>query len=209
MTNEQQQLDARLGAALYRVARLKQRIGGTEAASRLAPRLLQELERLTDELQRSYEELAEARAAYEKARRLEAESDSRARLVFEACPTPCMLVNTDSTIIEANRAAAVLLNVSVRHLAGKPLHLFINGQRTEFLASLRSLESGGQCEWSGRLQPRERCAVQVDITAITDAHDQCVLFLVSRLARGTVIAHEAAPDAGEGIEAAASGHMWS
>jgi PAS domain-containing protein len=82
--------------------------------------------------------------------------------------TPMASVSTDGSGIigVANPRAAALLNVSARHLVGKPL-LHFSQDRTAFLALVRSLPSGGETS-NGTLsiRPRERRTISVDVVII-------------------------------------------
>jgi PAS domain-containing protein len=175
--DRQQQLENRLGAALYRVACLKQQMSDPRSQSRLGSKLLQEVERLAGELEQTFRELAESREAFQAARSDADAAESRARLLFQTCPVACVIAAADGTIVEANPAAAALLNVSARHLAGKPLHLFVNGQRTEFMDHFAALGPDRPGRWSGRLQPRERSIVHVDVVGALDASGERILLL--------------------------------
>jgi PAS domain-containing protein len=178
--DRRQQLENRVGAALYRVACLKQQVGDVKSP-RLAPKLLQEIERLAVELEQVVRELAESLDAVDAARRIAGSADARARLLFQVCPSACLSVADDGTILEANPAAAAMLNVSGRHLAGKPLHLFVNGDRTEFMSRFARLREDEPSRWSGRLQPRERSMVPVDAIGIVDGGGHRLLLFESLL----------------------------
>jgi PAS domain-containing protein len=173
--DRQQHVENRLGAALYRVACLKQQMADGRSSPRLLSKLVLELERLTADLEHASQELSDAREAGLSARGLADVAETRARTFFEMCPLACLTVAQDGTIIEANPAASTLLNVSIRHLCGKPLHLFVNGQRAEFMSQFMTVMTGRPNRWSGRLQPRERSVVQVDVVAAAQPDGQRIL----------------------------------
>jgi PAS domain S-box-containing protein len=189
--DRQQHVENRLGAALYRVACLKQQMSGARSSPRLLSRLVLELDRLTGDLEHASHDLAEAREAALAARELADAAETRARLFFEMCPLACLTLAQDGTILEANPAASALLNVSARHLCGKPLHLFVNGQRAEFMSQLMTVITGTPTRWSGRLQPRERSVVQVEVVGTAQPNGQRIL-LFSRSAGALSRARDAA-----------------
>jgi PAS domain-containing protein len=204
--DRQQQVENRLGAALYRVACLKQQMADTRSSPRLASKLVLELERLTGDLEHASRDLAEARQVALAARQEADGAESRARLLFDLCPLPCLAVAQDGTIAEANPAAATMLNVSIRHLCGKPLHLFVNGQRAEFMNELLAVMPGQANRWAGRLQPRERSVVQVEVVAGAEPDGRRILLFsrsLDRRARPGVEALACNSDAGSADEAVA------
>src|SRR5437763_311427 len=72
-------------------------------------------------------------------------------------PDPYLVTRADSTILEVNRAASQLFNVSQRFLIGKTLSVFVCEDRTQFLsASSRAASESGAIDMTVRLRPRER-----------------------------------------------------
>jgi PAS domain S-box-containing protein len=84
--------------------------------------------------------------------------------LFNEMPQPYVVTKADTTITEANEAAAELFNVSQRFLCGKTLSLFVCENRTGFLQAVdRTAELGlaEPTEMTMRIRPRERGAIDV------------------------------------------------
>ncbi|MBW4494743.1 MAG: cell wall metabolism sensor histidine kinase WalK [Oscillatoria princeps RMCB-10] len=79
---------------------------------------LQQLQVAGEELQATNDELAAAQQALEWERR-------RSQELFEFAPDAYLVTDTAGAILEANRAAAALLNCPHNDLRGKPLSLFV------------------------------------------------------------------------------------
>jgi PAS domain S-box-containing protein len=162
-------LELQLASAQQRLATLQRRASAESAGSKLLPRALKEAENLLEELRVAQEQLTEAR------RRL---SDLQAELtkqyekyweLFDDMPDAYVVTKLDSSIVEANRAAAELFNVSQRFLTGKPLSVFVCEDRSGFLRMLESVpEHSRRIELSFRLRPRERAPLNVSATIRAD-----------------------------------------
>lgn len=109
----------------------------------------EELQVAVEELQLKNEELTSARAALEAERQ-------RYEDLFEFAPDGYIVTDRDGKIIEANRAAAQMLNVSQMALAGKPLAIFIPPEeRKDFRTQVNRLYLDNQAIWGEmRLQQR-------------------------------------------------------
>jgi PAS domain-containing protein len=121
-----------------------------EEAVTLSTLLLQELAGAEMEIQRC---LAGARTERQQADYL-----------FDRMLTPCLCANESGRIMRANRAAALLLNVSVRHLVGQPL-LHFTQDREEFMDLLRRMRRDRaplQCDLA--IRPRERGTIRAAVT---------------------------------------------
>ncbi len=108
------------------------------------------------------EELETARVAVEKERQ-------RYQELFDFAPDGYLVTDMYGTILEANHAATILLNILERFLIRKPLVSFI-GQSDhqaffDYLAQLQQLERGG--EWEVCLQPRKKVCFDVALTVVT------------------------------------------
>jgi PAS domain S-box-containing protein len=123
----------------------------------LLPEALEELGTSLEELQISQEvlhqqnqELLEAYTALELERQ-------RYRELFEFAPDGYLITDTEAKIQEANYAASLLLNVSQKHLIGKPLVIFVpEDERRAFRNELSQLQQTGRLqEWITHLQPRD------------------------------------------------------
>jgi len=77
--------------------------------------------------------------------------------LFDLIPSACVLTDAASSILRANRAAGVLLNVSATHLKGRELLVF-SQDRDTFRALLKELDRNASAELRARvtLRPRER-----------------------------------------------------
>jgi PAS domain-containing protein len=90
----------------------------------------------------------------------------QADYLFDRMPTACVCADEEGRITRANRAAALLLNVSVRHLVGQPLLLF-TVDREAFLDLTRSMRRDRapiQCALV--IRPRERSAIPVSVALL-------------------------------------------
>jgi PAS domain S-box-containing protein len=97
---------------------------------------MDEHDRFTGELREQSDELAAARRA------LEAERE-RYRQLFEAAPVAYLVTDPVARIREANRAAAELLGVEQRFLAGKPLAAYVaSSDRWVFRSMVNRLQRG-------------------------------------------------------------------
>ena len=100
--------------------------------------MFEELQVAMEHLQQQNEELAAAREALETQRQ-------RYQELFDLAPDAYMIINTSGVIEEANFAAAKLLNVSQRSLAGKLLLLFVaQEQRQMFYSQLMQMQTSEQ-----------------------------------------------------------------
>jgi PAS domain-containing protein len=77
--------------------------------------------------------------------------------LFDVMPSGCLLTDDGGSILKANRAAGVLLNVSATHLRGRALLVFTE-DREAFRALLAELRPNCSTELRARmiLRPRER-----------------------------------------------------
>lgn len=131
---------------------------------------LEELVVAEMELNQQNEELAAARQVVEVERQ-------RYQDLFEFAPDGYLLTSIDGTIQEANRAAAILLNIRQQSLMGKPLITFIPQEgRRVFRSELIQLHQLNRSEWEARLQPRSskgkaRPCFDAALTTVT-VHDQ-------------------------------------
>lgn len=128
---------------------------------------LEELQVAEEELWQQYEELETACHLVEAERQ-------RYRDLFEFAPDGYLVTDPAGTIQEANRAAALLLNIAPQRLIGKPLGVFISPEeRRAFRDHLTrlchpildspplagQLRPGRSLEWEICLQPRSESTV--------------------------------------------------
>ena len=120
---------------------------------------VEELTVAQEEMRQQNEELVASRAATE-------EATHRYQELFNYAPDAYFVTSRDGTILEANRAAAQLLNVPQEQLIGKPLVVFIDSEaRRAFRSELARLaERNGRVEWETRLQPRHRLYIDAQFS---------------------------------------------
>ncbi|MBD2510511.1 response regulator [Nostoc muscorum FACHB-395] len=121
-----------------------------------------ELQIALEEMKIASEELQATRIAVEKERQ-------RYQELFDFAPDGYLVTDTYGTILEANHATTILLNISQRFLIRKPLLSFIGQSDHQaffyYLTQLQHLDRGG--EWEVCLQPREKLCFDVALTVVT------------------------------------------
>jgi len=172
-------LTVRTVTALQRLADLEERgralpgpkAGVLKTALRELETALEELRRASEQLNVMVDEIAEARSS---ARKVEAEFDSFRELL----PVGCVVTDRQGQIISANVTAGELLNVAPRHLAGKPLSLYV-AQRDQFFSMLNELRFTSE-KVRGELvvRPRERKPrnMSVQLGQLGDCDQLCWFF---------------------------------
>jgi PAS domain S-box-containing protein len=89
--------------------------------------------------------------------------------LFDEIPQPSVVTRADSTILEANKAAAELLNVGQRSLAGRALSVFVCEDRTGFLSRIAELVAHRSAsQFDLKVRPRERAPLHVKVMARAD-----------------------------------------
>ena len=127
---------------------------------------LEELRVTEEELRIQNEQLAESQALVEAER-------VRYEELFQLAPDAYLATDAGGIIVEANHAAAALLNAPGPHLRGKPLAVFVpQERREEFRVRVDQAAMLGRLdEWETWLQPRGAgAAVPVSCT-VTAVHD--------------------------------------
>jgi PAS domain-containing protein len=155
-------LELQLASALQRLHTLERR-AETQADNRgLLTRSLAELSTALEEVRVAQEQIIENRRRLED---LQAELSAQAAKywqLFDEMPEPYLVTRPDTVIVEVNRAAAELLNVSQRFLAGKALSVFVCEDRGRFLnESGRVATERGSADLNLKLRPRERAPLTV------------------------------------------------
>ncbi|NEU82865.1 ATP-binding protein [Nostoc sp. UIC 10630] len=121
-----------------------------------------ELQIALEEMRIASEELQATRIAVEKERQ-------RYQELFDFAPDAYLVTDIYGTILEANHATTILLNISQRFLIRKPLLSFIGQSDHQaffnYLTQLQHLDRGG--EWEVCLQPREKVCFDVALTVVT------------------------------------------
>ena len=118
---------------------------------------LEELQIANEELCKQNEELSLAHQAVEAERQ-------RYLDLFEFAPDAYLVTDMDGAILEANRVASTLLNVSQEFLVGKPLVIFV--AKEDRLAFDSQLHQSHQRDWEIVMQPRQGKAFQAALTVM-------------------------------------------
>ena len=123
-----------------RLNTLYQGVNAMSASPDLLPTFFMELGNASEEMQIAVEELQKQNEALAAARFAAEEQSQRYQELFEFVPDAYLMTDIYGTILEANRAAGSLLNISPRFLIGKPLAVFVKPQELkEFLPKLVEL----------------------------------------------------------------------
>lgn len=165
-------LTLRTVSALQRLADLEERgrgLAGPKAAVlRTALRelegALEELRVATDQLNDMVEEMAGARF---EAKQIEAQFTTFRNIL----PLGCIVTDPDGEILSANSAGGDLLNVAPRHLAGKPLSLYMTDRDRFFgmMSTLRLTKETVRSELGVRPRERKPRTVIVNLTQIQES----------------------------------------
>jgi PAS domain-containing protein len=155
-------LELQLASALQRFNALQRRAETQRDGSALITRSLAELGTAIEEVRVAQEQIIENRRRIEE---LQVELTAQVAKywdLFDEMPDPYVVTRPDTTILEVNRAAADLLNVSQRFLPGKTLSVFICEDRGRFLdESGRIAAEKSTAELRLKLRPRERAPLTV------------------------------------------------
>ncbi|MFN6463091.1 MAG: ATP-binding protein [Nostoc sp. DedVER02] len=141
---------------------LQSNVSERHSQQELTKEAFEELQIALEEMKIASEELQATRLAVEKERQ-------RYQELFDFAPDGYLVTDIYGTILEANHASTILLNISQRFLIRKPLVRFIaHSDRKAFfnyLTQLQRLDRGG--EWEVGLQPREKLCFDVALTVVT------------------------------------------
>jgi PAS domain S-box-containing protein len=139
---------------------------------------LQELRVAEEELHQQAEELAASQEAL-------AAEHQRYRELFHFAPDGYVVTDPQGLIVEANRAAAALLNIAQERLIRKPLAVFIAlDDRGAFRSQLAWLENGGRVrEWEVWVQPRNRPPFPAALSCTASRNAQGMVVLLRWLLR--------------------------
>jgi PAS domain S-box-containing protein len=85
--------------------------------------------------------------------------------LFERMPIGCILTDAGGQILNANRAASALLNLSAKRLKDRLLLVF-SEDRVAFETMLQQLRHGEDVRTSLRIRPRERKAIEVRVEVL-------------------------------------------
>jgi PAS domain-containing protein len=162
-------LALRLASARQRYLSLQRRADNDRNAEALLAKALAELGTVLEELRVAHEQLIDSRAHIEKLHQELREQSQKYWQLFDDMPDPYIVSKSDSTIVDANRAAAQLLNVSQRFLVGKTLSVFVCEDRARFLAETGVSGGWDTTDLSLKLRPRERAPLVVKARVRRDA----------------------------------------
>lgn len=142
----------------YRLAELyKGAIAEVEPPPELLPVAFKELGVVSEELNVAVEELrAQNDELIAIRQELEAERQ-RYKDLFEFAPDAYLVTDPEGVILEGNRAAAGLFNVSQKFLVGKPAIIFVSPEDRQLFRyemSRRQQQERSPQEWEVRLEPR-------------------------------------------------------
>jgi PAS domain-containing protein len=159
-------IELQLATALQRFNTLQRRVDSDSGhSSALLGRTLHELERALEEVRVAQEQLLDNRSRLEEAQAELVRQSQKYWQLFDDMPQPYLVTEIDSTITEANKAAAELLNVSQRFLVGKPLSVFICQDRGRFIEEARrATTEPAPLDLTVKLRPRERAPIDVAVT---------------------------------------------
>jgi PAS domain S-box-containing protein len=166
-------LQQQITTAVGRLSMLQRRVETHSAEPpKLLRQALQQLETVLEELQVAQDQLIESRRALELAREeLQRERDKYWQL-FDSAPEAYLVTGAQSEILEANKAAAELLNISQRFLTGKVLSVFVADERARFvMQTVHLAQAGGSADWMLKLRPRERAPIEVAARVVSGGRD--------------------------------------
>jgi len=141
-------------------------------AARVAPECLRELEAAAGRLEAAHEQARARDAELRQQRAVVASVEQRLAGLLAMVDAGYLQTDLTGVIQEANPAAARILNLSKKCLAGRPFVLFLAAGRVELMARLGALaDAGTPTELDLKLRPRERqiVTVRARICPILDA----------------------------------------
>ncbi len=155
-------LEVQLAAAVQRYNNLQRRADGHRDSAVLLGKTLAELGTALEEVRVAQEELVQSRTRMEQLQVELRQQYEKYWQLFDAMPEAYVVSKPNSTILEVNKAAAELFNVSQRFLVGKTLSVFVCEDRDRFLlASERAANDRTPFDLTIRLRPREKAPLQV------------------------------------------------
>ena len=182
MANPYIRIQEHLGIALRKLSVFEMRVTEGHDRSPDAVRCLADLQRVAHELDQAFNAVRHER---QRVTNLAADAEAamrRARKLFVESPSACLVVQRECAVIEeANTAASRLLNVSQRHLIGKPFTHFLQQDREMFLRQLQRRAETTADQWQVTLRPRERAVVRVRLNAIVDTEATAAIVLLPAL----------------------------
>ena len=157
-------LELQLASAVQRFHALQRRGETPRDSVALLARSLAELSTALEEVRVAQEQLIESRERLERVQEDLRRQNERYWQLFDEIPQPYVVTKPDSTIVEVNKAASELFNVSQRFLVGKTLSVFVCEDRGGFLTRIRRIvEDRATMEFDIKLRPRERAPQRVAV----------------------------------------------
>lgn len=155
--------ELRLVSALQRFQTLQRRAERDRDNRTVLSQTLAELGTALEELRLAHEHIVEHCHRIEQLQAQLRDQQAKYWDFFDEIPDPSVVTAPDTTILEVNRAAADLLNVSQRHLLGKTLSVFVCEDRTRFLKESQRLtqQQENSADLQLKLRPRERAPLVV------------------------------------------------
>lgn len=97
--------------------------------------------------------------------------------LFDRVPVPCVVTDAAGTIVSANRAAALFLNTSAKHLVGRLL-LHFTDDREKFGASLEAVAADrARVEQVMPIRPKERAPREMAVVIVPESTEQTGRYL--------------------------------
>ena len=163
-------LELQLASAVQRYNTLQRRASANREPGTILTKTLAELGTALEELRVAQEQLVEGRARMEQLQVQVRRQYEKYWELFDEMPEAYVVTRADSTIVQVNKSAAHLLNVSQRFLVGKTLSVFVCEDRTQFLArSVEAAAAAEPSEWLLKMRPRERAPILVTVRVGGDA----------------------------------------
>ena len=178
-------LQLQLASALQRFASLQRRAEGNGHQPKLLQRALEDLQKALEEIQVAQDELVENRVRLERLHAEVGREREKYWRLFDEMPQPYLVTKSDSAILEVNKAASDLFNVSQRFLVGKTLSIFVCEDRARFLTETARVTADSlPLELTLRVRPRERAPL--DIAAKVTGDGTSLRWILRPLLDGTV-----------------------
>ena len=91
--------------------------------------------------------------------------------LFDRVPVPCVVTDASGTIVSANRAAALFLNTSAKHLVGRLL-LHFTDDREKFGAALLTVTTDrARLEQVMTIRPKERAPREMAVVTVPESSE--------------------------------------
>ena len=174
----------RIASAIQRASGLEEklkhdRLESEVLSSPTLSRVVADVRRLARELHLSFEDLARTITEQMQAKEAAAIALRQSTAVFRLSPTPCLIIDASGVVIDINASAAQLLNVTPRHVIGRPFLLFLGSDRETFLNLLSQTRPVGDVQLcDGHIRPRERAPLDATILMTPDPSDHVLLMLL-------------------------------